>query len=334
MRIGHTAAHAALAALLIACLLAPATLTALPAPQADTIERSFSVQPGGELRIETNVGSIEVAASGGDRVEVAVHREVRRRYEDDAAEILAAFEVEMSQQGNDVVVRTEVDRDRWRRWRSTPLNVRFEVRVPSTYDVDLRTAGGHIEVSELTGEVRAHTAGGHLTFGNIDGQVVGNTSGGHITLRGASGPAELETSGGHITIGEVGGRVDAHTSGGSIRIERAGGEVRARTSGGHIEVEEVLGAITASTSGGNVRATITEQPQADCRLSTSGGTVTVELADGIGVDVDAEAGGGWVDSDVEITGTVRRSSLRGTINGGGPQLHLRSSGGSVRIRRR
>jgi hypothetical protein len=49
--------------------------------------------------------------------------------------------------------------------------------------------------------------------------------------------------------------------------------------------------------------------------------------------IDAHASGGGVNSDVPVTiqGKVESDSLRGDMNGGGPLLRLRSSGGGVRI---
>ena len=315
-----------------------ATATAALQSEA-TIQRGFDVATGGTLRVDADFGSIEVTTSDANRVEVTVTREVRDRYRDDEQQILAELPVDVSQSGNDVVVVAEASedvRERWRdEYRNTPVQIRFAIRVPRAYNVDLETAGGSIEVSDLEGEVRSSTAGGSLRFGNIEGSVWARTAGGNIVLEGSSGTADVRTSGGSITIGAVDGTVDAETSGGSIRIDRAGADVRAQTSGGGIEVEEVRGAIDASTAGGTVRATITEQPARDCRLSTSGGSVIVTLAAGIAVNLDVSSGGGGsVSSDFEIDGRVRRTSIEGAINGGGPQLHLRTSGGSIRIRQR
>lgn len=305
--------------------------------QEPMIRRTLSVAPGGRLTVDADFGHIDVTTHDADTVTVTVDREVRERYEDDADRILAEHRVDISSSGNDVTVNVEVsddDRERWRdAYRNTPLRVEIDVVVPREYDVDLETAGGHIEVSDLRGELRAETAGGHLELGNIDGTVRARTAGGHIGLRGSSGDVDVHTSGGHIEIGDVGGRVVADTSGGHIEIGRSAGEVRAETSGGGIEIDEVGGTVVARTSGGSIRATITEQPGGDCRLSTSGGSVTVYLAEDIGVDLDASAAGS-VDVDFAVTGTVRRSSVRGSINGGGPELRLRTSGGSISVRRR
>jgi len=79
---------------------------------------------------------------------------------------------------------------------------------------------------------------------------------------------------------------------------------------------------------------LTEQPLGDCRLETSGGRVTLSLAPGIGLDLDASSSGGGVDVDVpvEVIGRTSRTRLAGTVNGGGPQMRLRSSGGGVSVR--
>lgn len=332
----------AAASMVAATLLSAATAIPQPSPtigsQQATIDRGLDVGAGGTLDVSASFGSIEVTTDASSRVEVRVVREVRDRYEDDTERILSEHQVEVTQSGNNVAVTAMVSddaRDRWRdEYDGTPLRVRFEISVPRSYNVDLETRGGNIEVSDLDGEVRTETAGGNLTFGDIDGTVWAHTAGGNIQLESSSGSAEIRTSGGNITIGEVEGTVDAETSGGSIHISRAGGEVRAETAGGNVTIDDVAGTVDARTSGGNVAATITAQPAGGCRLETSAGTVTVTLTAGIGFDVDAETSVGGVSTDFSVDGRVSRNALQGTINGGGPELRLRTSAGSIRIRER
>jgi hypothetical protein len=336
-RIPAVVLTAAFAALAIGSAV-PATIYAAPAQSDATVSRSFDVGAGGTLEVSAAFGSIEITTTSGNRVEARVVREVRDRYDDDSAQILAEHLVDMSQNGNDVTVRAEVSEDARERWkddyRNTPLRVRLEIAVPASYNVDLETRGGNISVADLDGEVRAETSGGNIEFGNVSGTVWGRTSGGNVTLERSSANAEVRTSGGNIEIGDVEGRVVAETSGGSIRIERAGGEVRAETSGGNVTVDDVAGAIDAHSSGGNVTANITRQPASDCRLSTSAGSVTVTVASGIGLDIDASTSIGGVSSDFAVDGRVSRNSISGAINGGGPELRLRTSAGSIRIRER
>ena len=161
----------------------------------------------------------------------------------------------------------------------------------------------------------------------------GRTAGGRIHLDAATS-TDLVTAGGSITIGEVDGPVRARTSGGSIHVER-GSAVDARTAGGSIQVEHATGSVDAETSGGSVRVTFDAAPLRDSRLSTSGGSVMVTVPETAAFNLNAR--GGRVTSDLPVAGNARSASrgrLEGTVNGGGPEFALRSTGGSVSIRTR
>jgi DUF4097 and DUF4098 domain-containing protein YvlB len=114
-----------------------------------------------------------------------------------------------------------------------------------------------------------------------------------------------------------------------------GGDLLARTSGGGITIGEANGTVDAQTSGGSIKAQLAQQPHADSHLSTSGGGITISIATNVSVDVDARTSGGDVDTDVPVTllGKQDDSSIQGKINGGGPKLVLRSSGGNIRLRK-
>ena len=287
------------------------------------------------MYLDSDIGSIQLETSGKNMVEVQVIQEFRGWSRDKIDEFLEDFTVEFNQSGNEIEIIGKLRRE-WKSGWWDHLKVEFIIKVPVQFNVDLNTSGGSISVEDLEGEAEAHTSGGSLSFGNITGKVSGHTSGGSIQLEGSRGDAYLRTSGGSISIGEVEGDVDAKTSGGSVSIRKAAGEVNASTSGGSVTVEEVKGAIDASTSGGSVTAYISEQPQKDCRLKTSGGTVTVYMDENIAVDLDAKSSSGRVDCDFKILIQGRQDEkwLRGEINGGGPELYLRTSGGNIYIEKR
>ncbi|RPH96637.1 MAG: hypothetical protein EHM72_14355 [Calditrichaeota bacterium] len=302
----------------------------------ETISKTFTVNPGGTLTVNTDLGSIDVTGNGGDEVSIDIKREAGAASDREAKRIFEEMEITFEQRGDDVAVTLEY-RDRnslfdWmRKWR---VRVHFVIQVPHEYNVNLKTSGGGISVDELAGRVDAKTSGGGLKFGKIDGPVLGRTSGGGIVLQECTGTADVRTSGGGIDIGQVNGDVEAHTSGGSLKIVQAVGTVDASTSGGSITVEEVMGTIRASTSGGSVSAKISKQPKSDCSLTTSGGSINVYLTEDIKATVDAKTSGGRVTTDFPVTvvGELKKTELQADINGGGPQIYLRTSGGSIHIK--
>jgi DUF4097 and DUF4098 domain-containing protein YvlB len=283
----------------------------------DTIRKSFSVDSGGTLKLDTDTGSIEVRGTSGRTLEIEVFRKVKTNNQKTAQRILDNFHIDFEQSGNDIYITGDRQRKAnfwdniWNR-----LRVKYIIHVPEVYNIDLRTSGGSISVEVLEGEVNVRTSGGSLDLDDITGPVWG------------------KTSGGSIRVGNINGDVDIDTSGGSINIDRARGNVTAHTSGGSITVDEVMGSIHADTSGGSIKAHISKQPDSDCRLTTSGGGVTVYLTRNIAVDLDASTSGGSVHTEFPVTiqGKIDKRKLKSKINGGGPLLTLHTSGGSIYIK--
>jgi len=286
----------------------------------DEVKKSFTVSPGGELIVDTDLGSVEVETGSDNTVDVEVILEADTRDEDKAQEMFDRFEVGFEEDGDNIYVTGDYEKPdkSWRFWDrdNNRLRVKFLITVPLEFDISIETSAGSISVADLKGDVRARTSGGSMAFDNIEGTVKAKTSGGSISLSSCMGSADVHTSGGSISIGSVDGDVVAHTSGGSI------------------SVDEVMGTIDASTSGGSVEARITKQPKDDCRLVTSGGTVTVYLDSDMDFDLDASTSAGRITTDfpVAVSGRISKSSLKAAINDGGPELYLRTSGGNINLR--
>lgn len=305
--------------LLIALLIMSMSFCYLRADMNDNFTRSFEVAEGGKLLLDTDIGSVEVVSGSSNMIRVEVFRKVRAVSERKARKILDDFEIVFKQDGNNLFI--DADYKRGRRglffFGSNRLRVKFVISVPRKFDLDLRTSGGSISVSDLEGDVISRTSGGSLSFGKINGEIFGKTSGGSIRIDSCSGAVNVHTSGGSINVGDVTGNIEASTSGGSIRVKEAKGTIQARTSGGTIV------------------AHISSQPKGDCSLKTSGGSIRVYLVSDVRVDLDAKTSGGRVSSDfpVEVAGVISRTRLNGKINGGGPELYIRTSGGSISIQK-
>ena len=302
----------------------------------DTVVKSFTVGSDGTLSLDSDLGSVSVTSGGRDTVKIVVIREIKSGDKD---EILRNLDMVIEQHGDDVDIRTEYKKINSKflgLFRNSSLKLKYEITVPEDYNVKLKTAGGSIRVDDLDGLADCRTSGGSIKLGGIGGPVDAHTSGGSITLTGSGGDAALKTSGGKITVGNVDGAVTAKTSGGSIHMERINGSVHARSSGGGITIEDAAGSVDASTSGGSVKASISEQPRGDCRLTTSGGGITITIDPDHHYSIDARTSGGGVSSDVPVTvsGEMKRNRLVADMNGGGPELYLRTSGGGIRIRER
>jgi TonB family protein len=232
----------------------------------------------------------------------------------------------------------------------------------------LDTQGGHIQVSDVAGDLSAFTAGGHIVVGNISGDASLRTGGGHIRAGQIGGRAELETVGGNITVAHAGSFVNVRTGGGQIDFGEVRGSVRAQTGGGGIrviyvsgpmEVESssgsicltrVAGALQASTSGGTITAWINpDGPRGGglvrlggaSQLASGNGDIVVYLPRNLAATIEADVATGGerhIEADPSLhlviqglnTGTGPVHAIA-TLNGGGAPLKLRSTAGKIRL---
>jgi len=318
-------------------LLTLTSCAALATTEEQT-NHTFQATSGGTLVVDVDFGSIDVGTNSTDTVTVNVWRKVTRGSEAEEQKFLADNPVEFIQDGNTVIVRSHAkDKEKFH-WLGGFRNrneATYTIRVPARFNARLNTSGGGIAASDLTGEVKADTSGGGLRFERLHGPLDGDTSGGGIRVTDCDGTIKIDTSGGGIEVTGGGGSLHGDTSGGSITVKNFKGPASVDTSGGGIEIENVAGKIKGDTSGGSIRAALLSPIPGDVSLSTSGGGVSVSVPADAAFNLDAEASGGGVHCDLPVTiqGKREHDELKGTVNGGGPVVHLETSGGGVHVRK-
>ena len=278
-----------------------------PDQQTKKYSETFTVQKGGNLRLDTDIGDVTI--TGGDVTSVQVTVDVKGDERD-----VEDFVVKFNQNDQGVEVRgRNRENNGWHfEWRD--FDVHYVVVVPREFNIKIETSGGDIEVTD------------------IKGMIGGGTSGGDMTITGVDGDVKLETSGGDIILKNITGTVITETSGGDIDGTTLTGDVKVETSGGDIELREVDGKTVASTSGGNVRIELMDNKGVDA--STSGGNIVIRFPETIAADVYAESHSGNVSCDFPIQGSIEDGTLEGKINGGGVRVSAETSGGNISIRKR
>ncbi len=323
-------------------------LLAGPAFAGQEVHRSFSFRPGDTLEIETERGDIEYRSGGGSELTVTIRAKngdvedyLDLRFDDSDGLYIKGDSTGKGSGflgglfGGD----------------NNGGSIKFLIEGPEHIDIIFATSGGDIVLDDIDGTVKLATSGGDITFSDIRGSIKAGTSGGDIqgdsvsdtsSLATSGGDIQLEradmdlkvaTSGGDIEVGEVGGELGAATSGGNIEVMGARGDVEVSTSGGDILLERMEGFVEARTSGGDMEIEFAPGNHHGGELATSGGDLSVLLPRGVGFDLDADADGGEVRTDLSVETEGRRydDRLRGTIAGGGNLLKLRNNDGDIVI---
>jgi len=265
------------------------------------LEKTFPSAQGEKLAVEVVAADVVVSTWNKNEVSVKI-------YGDDDA--LEKVDITAEKSGEGVFV--EIEKKSFLKSLSN-LGLRVEIITPESYSAGIKTSGGDVKVKDMSGSFALKTSGGNIGLKNLSGSLDAKTSGGNIRLEKFKGSAKVGTSGGNVEVKEVEGSVDAGTSGGDVLVDSKAGAISASTSGGNIRViynGENQG-IECSTSGGDIDVYVPGSFKADVTLKTSGGSVSCELP-----------------ASNMKTG---QSSFTGLVNGGGPKLICKTSGGSISL---
>jgi hypothetical protein len=129
--------------------------------------------------------------------------------------------------------------------------------------------------------------------------------------------------------------VDVSNTNGGIHLSDVTGALELDTTNGKIEVKRCAGSLDASTTNGSINAELLRitkgQPMS---FETTNGRIEVAVPANAAADLDASTTNGSISSDLPVTTRHTSSnSLRGTINGGGTSIRLRTTNGGITIRK-
>ncbi len=302
----------------------------------EKLNRQFAVQAGGTLVVEVDFGSLAVSTNGTSEVVVDVWRKIGRRKKADEEAFLRDNPVEFAQQGNTVTIRSHGGFN-WSGSRSgRNLNeAKYTISVPAQFNARLKTGGGDVCVTDLTGEVTARTGGGGLSFARLRGPLNGETGGGGVDARDCEGALNIRTGGGGIEVVGGSGSIEGTTGGGGISVRKFQGPAHVNTGGGGLTIDNVDGAVEASTGGGSISAVLPSELSGTVKLSTGGGGISIRVPANATFNLDAKTEGGGVSTDLPVTvvGRIEEGRLQGPVNGGGKSVELRSGGGDIHLKK-
>jgi DUF4097 and DUF4098 domain-containing protein YvlB len=318
----------------ISTVLVVTALTA-SALTEEKINETRDAKPGGKLVVDVDFGTIEVVPGNNDKVVINARRKIETSSKEKEEEYIRETPITITTEGTTVSVRAQRKNNRisWNWHGTTNMDAHYTIHVPANFNADLQTAGGDVSARNLTGNTKVETSGGDLKFSQLRGPLEAESAGGDIEVAACEGAIKIETSGGRIEVQGGSGSLEASTAGGSVAVGNFAGDAKVENSGGKLALKNIGGKLHGETAGGSISARLPSPVPGDVRLETSAGAIEVLAPSDAALTVDAETSVGSVTSDFPITMTrAGNERLKGTINGGGKLLKLRSGAGSIAIK--
>jgi hypothetical protein len=283
------------------------------------VKRTFPVQPGCTLQIDTYRGSVIVTESDAAEIAVIVQMEIGGETDADVERVRSGLQLEMNAVGNTVAIRARNPRESRIRWvwrENEQIGLTYRVSVPRTCNVDVKTGTGSITIGNLSGRMKAQAEKGTLFLRYIEGSIDADVETGDVVVSRCSGAASVRLLSGTVRLGTIGGPLMVINHSGDV-------EVMAARAGG-----------TIATEAGTVTVGFPREIVAETRVTAAGGDVVAKIPADARCRLEARAGFfGAVRCalPVQTTGGASKRKIVGTFNGGGPLISLRAQGGSVKI---
>jgi DUF4097 and DUF4098 domain-containing protein YvlB len=294
----------------VACVILLIAGSISAANSEEEYVKSYSVT--GRATVHARVdGSVQVITSDAPKVDFRV------TYEKSNWGFLfgASPHVDSRQSGNVIELTA---RSGW----SFPLSfgnthMRVEVHMPRNADLELDTGDGGIEVSSLSGNVRLHTSDGGIKATDLVGTI------------------ELHSNDGGITVDRLKGDLKLHTNDGTIGADHLDGKCEVWTNDGSVDVAGRFDFLDVKSNDGSVTTRIESgsQMSGDWRIRADDGGINLALPKDFKANLDVGTDDGHITLDfpVEVQGSLSKSRIRGTLNGGGPALVVHTSDGAVHV---
>ena len=138
---------------------------------AQDFHRSYTIPAGGQIRIGNISGNVKLIGYGGATIEVAAYKLGSDRN---------LVEVEDNSAGDRIDLRAH-----YLQSHSGNASLNFEVRVPQSMEYNyerLSSVSGNIEVSHVTGRLRAESVSGNIDVLDVSGLVSAGSVSGNVNV--------------------------------------------------------------------------------------------------------------------------------------------------------
>jgi DUF4097 and DUF4098 domain-containing protein YvlB len=197
--------------------------------------------------------------------------------------------------------------------------VDYELTVPAWINLNIDGDDCNMEITGLTGNVRAKTT---------DGEVV---------LRGLGGNVEAESVDGKITVDGGRGKIHVSTVDDDIEISKASGEIVAESIDGDVKLSDLQAtSIDASSVDGDVTYTGALQASGRFQFTTHDGSIMLFLPESTSATFGIRTFQGALHSSLPLkaAGPVARGRrVTYTLGGGSAQVEIETFDGDVYMRK-
>lgn len=256
-------------------------------------EQTLDVDGSATLSVQSSGGSVQIDRGPEGKISVTMKFSVRAGDRAGARQLLKQLEQDppLEREGNKIRLG---DLSKYKLptggFFDPSISIDFQLKVPAGTSLDIQTNSGDLNVSRLSGTLKAELGWGAATVKSFEGALDIKTTTGRLTLANLRGQTKLESKSGLIFLNDIRGDLTVESKSGSVELDS----------------EITLGAQWHfQTQSGNVTLALPQDSQFQIRARSTSGQIKIDFpltTTGLRDEwqVTAQVGGSKPDARIEM----------------------------------
>jgi DUF4097 and DUF4098 domain-containing protein YvlB len=159
-----------------------------------TVQLSAPLREGSLFAAQTHNGSITVNGADVGECDLTATITARAVTEAESQKLAEQTKVSLEPSGNKLTAKIEKPK----RQSNESISVSLNVTVPNRTDLQLTTHNGHVEITNIQGQINGATHNGGVTATQVSGSTKLQTHNGQVRCEEISGDAQLKSHNGNV----------------------------------------------------------------------------------------------------------------------------------------
>ena len=301
----------------------------------EKFEKTVALAKDGKVYLSNIAGDIDVKTWDRGEVKIDALKVSKHSSMDKAKEYAGLVKIEVTEEGGTLSIKTKYPKNGP---KNMSVSVDFNLMIPAGATADINSVSGDLTLANIGGAAKAETVSGDVTLEKIGGALKGKTVSGNVTVMGAAKGAYCKSVSGDVKVDDVNGDAELYTVSGTIKAGSVKGSITAENTSGDVKLIDVTDAkvIKAKTLSGDVDYVGVIYSDGSYNFKSHSGDVLLTVPSDAAFDLEAKTFSGSIESDFEITltGKISKKELKGSVNGGGATLEVKTFSGDVHMKKK
>ncbi|MGB3861681.1 MAG: DUF4097 family beta strand repeat-containing protein [Candidatus Aminicenantaceae bacterium] len=301
----------------------------------EKFEKTVALAKDGKVYLSNIAGDIDVKTWDRGEVKIDALKVSKHSSMDKAKEYAGLVKIEVTEEGGTLSIVTKYPKNGP---KNMSVSVDFNLMIPAGATADINSVSGDLTLTNIGGAAKAETVSGDVTLEKVAGTLKGKTVSGNVTVMGAAKGVYCKSVSGNVKVDDVVGDAELQTVSGTIEAGSVKGSITAENTSGDVKLIDVTDAkvIKAKTLSGDVDYVGVIYSDGSYNFKSHSGDVLLTVPSDAAFDLEAKTFSGSIESDFEITltGKISKKELKGSVNGGGATLEVKTFSGDVHMKKK